>query len=263
MLDKATESYGEQWYVATSLVDAEEEVWAFGKHVNVESTVDGGLASWLSEIDGKRLEAWKEKDGDVLEHSFGDWKAPTTTITPAPSSDPPATEKLHAHCHCNGVSFYIHPPRDDSVFENVQDTLTPEAKNKWYALNCLCTSCRLASGCASMPWAFPLMDHITLFDDSPYPLTHIFGSIKEYRSSDGVLRTFCGTCGAVVAYACDDRPGMVDIAVGLLDARDGALANSWLEWRVGRCGYGEDCRWSGVLASLTKGTLKWANTDMA
>ncbi|KAF2657747.1 hypothetical protein K491DRAFT_594416 [Lophiostoma macrostomum CBS 122681] len=270
MLDKSRasdvegegEGEGWIWNVATSLVDAEEGVWQFTQHINVGSTVDGGLATWLPEIKSSKLATWNGNEGNETQHPSGDWVAPARS-SPGPSSgeDTSEVQTLHAHCHCNGISFSIQRPRSTRVFENMPSSLTPNDKTKWYASNCVCTSCRLCSSSAIFSWAFPSIDHITLSDGSAYPPTHVFGTIKKYCSSPGVTRTFCGKCGAVVAYACDERPGMVDVAVGLLDAEEGVRAEGWLEWRVGRCGFEEDCGWEGVLGGLKMGMRGWAERD--
>ena len=43
-----------------------------------------------------------------------------------------------------------------------------------------------------------------------------------------------------MAYQCEDRPEMVDIGVGLLNARSGVRAKEWLEWRTEKCAYEGD-----------------------
>lgn len=74
---------------------------------------------------------------------------------------------------------------------------------------------------------FVPVDHI-----SPSPaVDSIIGSLKSYKSSEEVLRTFCGTCGATVFYSCTDRPGIVDVAVGILRAPEGVMAENWALWR--------------------------------
>jgi hypothetical protein len=42
-------------------------------------------------------------------------------------------------------------------------------------------------------------------------------SIRAYRSSPTVTRTFCGTYGATLQWITDDRPNALDIAIGTLD----------------------------------------------
>lgn len=265
MLDRAKKRDGEnikeQWFIATSLVDAEEEVWSFNKHIFVDSTGDGGLASWLTEISDKPLKLWRERDRVQSEfQERGDWSLGIQQdATKTGVKDHKAEEdKLRARCQCGGVDFYIARPRGEEAFKDMPPSLTPKDKKKWKASNDVCTSCRLLSGFAIVSWVFPAVDHIELKDGSPYPPSHVFGSIKSYESSEGVTRTFCGTCGALVAYACDDRPQMVDIGVGLLDAPSGVRAEEWLEWRIEKGSFEEDCIWPNVLASLKLGLKEWS-----
>jgi hypothetical protein len=77
--------------------------------------------------------------------------------------------------------------------------------------------------------------------------------MKAYKSSEGVDRTFCGTCGAIVTYRCDDRPSSVDVAVGLLEADSGVRAEEWLEWRTHRLAFEEDCKWENFLHGIKEG----------
>lgn len=257
MLDKANEDGEEKWFVAVSMVDAGEESWAFHSHIFLNSTLDGGLATWLPEVGGTRMKMWAQNAAESAANAeTGDW-APGASRAPVASGDSAVNskpDKLEARCHCGGVEFYIARPRANA-FAHMPASLTPRDKSKWYALSDVCTSCRLVSGCAIVSWAFPAISHVTLADGSPY--TPVFGSIKTYQSSPGVTRTFCGTCGAVVTYACDDRPGMLDVGVGLLRAEGGARAEEWLEWRTHKVGYEEDCLWKGFLGSFREGLRSW------
>lgn len=259
--DCAREEGGEeQWYVAASIVDAPESTWEFGNHFHVAGTRDGGLATWVGEVGGKTMGCWRGKE------DAGAWGPPESSSSylgglknTEQTQDTPSKEedKLHAHCHCGGISFTISRPRSSAAFSSLPPSFTPADKSKWYAIHDVCTSCRLTTGCAIVSWAFPEVSHIALSDGSPY--TPIFGTTKCYQSSTGVLRTFCGRCGAAVAYACEDRPQMVDIAVGLLDGGEGGgvRLEDWLEWRTGKCAYEEDAVWRGVLAGLKEGLEKW------
>ncbi|CAJ2503617.1 Uu.00g110110.m01.CDS01 [Anthostomella pinea] len=73
---------------------------------------------------------------------------------------------------------------------------------------------------------------------------------QAYRSSSGVVREFCDRCGATVFWHDGDRPELIDVSVGLLDAAEGARAESWLElegqerWRSGQGAWLEV--WKGV-----------------
>lgn len=230
MLDYANND--KQWYIATSVVNGPESLWTYTEHRNLESTRDGGLSAWLPEVNGKPM---KKNGLDHLEE---------------PLADSESHGKLRGHCHCKGVEFYISRPTKGSS-DDLPASLRPLNPNKWYAVNDVCRTCRLSSGCAILQWAFPTIDHVTLLDGSRY--RRIFGTLKEYRSSPGVSRTFCGRCGAIFAYHVDDRPKMVDIAVGLLDANSGARAEDWLEWRSHRVAFEEDVVFHDLVESLKKG----------
>ncbi|KAJ4290821.1 hypothetical protein N0V90_010016 [Kalmusia sp. IMI 367209] len=232
---------GKRWYLAISMVDASEDTWDLHTHCDLDNTKDGGLSVWLPTIDGKPLKKWN--GGTAKE---GDW-TPSTHTTPLVSTE----ETLKARCHCGGVEFYISRPRGSEAHSGLPENMTPKDKTKWYALNDVCTSCRLLSGCAIVSWAFPEISHITLPDGSPY--RPLFGTLKLYKSSPEVTRTFCGTCGALVTYSCDDRPNHVDVGVGLLDAETGVRAEEWLEWRTHRLAYEEDCVWKKVLQGIKSG----------
>ncbi|OAG11143.1 uncharacterized protein CC84DRAFT_1158760 [Paraphaeosphaeria sporulosa] len=243
MLDSAHEDDGDTWFVETSMVETDEKTWNFGSHYFLKSTKDGGLSGWLPDIGGKELKKWK----------VGSTSEADSFIQPRRSKAHPSRDgkKLKAHCHCGGVEFYISPPRNAEVHHGSPESMTPKDKTKWYALVDACNSCRLVSGCAVIGWAFPEATHITLVDGSPYK--PIFGTLKAYKSSEKVDRTFCGTCGAVVTYTCDERPDYVDVAVGLLDAESGVRAEEWLEWRTHRMSYEEDCIWKLFRESIKKG----------
>lgn len=67
------------------------------------------------------------------------------------------------------------------------------------------------------------------------------GTAKTYSSSGGVLRSFCGTCGATVLAAVlaaaaarqpNEGPAVVHAATGIVRAPDGVMAEDWLTWRT-------------------------------
>lgn len=77
--------------------------------------------------------------------------------------------------------------------------------------------------------------------------------MKRFESSLGVYREFCGTCGATVFWHCDERPGVVDVSVGLLRSVSGARAEDWLEWATGRVSFAEDALDKGLIDLLEIG----------
>lgn len=72
---------------------------------------------------------------------------------------------------------------------------------------CHCESCRRATGGATTAYAgFP--DGKFRFEGMPP---------TEYRSSNGVIRTFCPVCGSSLAYRSARWPGETHILLGTAD----------------------------------------------
>lgn len=63
---------------------------------------------------------------------------------------------------------------------------------------------------------------------------YIAGEPATFRSSPGVVRRFCGTCGSALTYETDSRPASIDVTTGTLDAPDEfpPTAEVWLDDRV-------------------------------
>ena len=55
-------------------------------------------------------------------------------------------------------------------------------------------------------------------------------SRKSEGQSGSVVRYHRGTCGASVFFTTDARTDLIDVAVDLMDAPEGARAESWLEF---------------------------------
>ncbi|KAF2802739.1 uncharacterized protein BDZ99DRAFT_468708 [Mytilinidion resinicola] len=241
-----------KWNISISIVEGTENLWDFSKHIYLEDTKDGGLSTWLGAVGGKSLQKWAGAAMPDSTSESGDWKAPAPATADAAQ---PKEDILHASCHCGGVSLNIARPTPASR-ALLPPSLTPADPTKWYASNDVCTTCRFSSGSAIVSWIYPAVDRITLADGSPY--RPVFGTLKQYRSSPDVSRTFCGVCGAKVAYHVDDRPDMVDVAVGVLDAADGVRAESWLEWRVQNLSFEEDVIHHALVNGLKEGLKTWA-----
>jgi len=71
--------------------------------------------------------------------------------------------------------------------------------------------------------------------------------LKSYASSPNVLRYFCGRCGAIVFFRKAERPELIDVAVGLLDAEEGSRAESICGWNVSGVSKREDGLARGVV----------------
>ena len=75
--------------------------------------------------------------------------------------------------------------------------------------HCHCSMCRKAHGAAFGTYAQVARRDFALLAGAE--------SIRSYRSSPKVTRTFCATCGSTLQWSTDDRPDHVDVAMGTLD----------------------------------------------
>jgi hypothetical protein len=60
------------------------------------------------------------------------------------------------------------------------------------------------------------------------------GSPRVYRSSQGVVRQFCGTCGSQLSYESAENPTTIDITTASLDNPNlwPPTLEVWVEHRV-------------------------------
>ncbi|KAK5130981.1 hypothetical protein LTR08_001392 [Meristemomyces frigidus] len=252
MYDGGSPNGSLSWNIATGTLEQVEGVVDVKGHGFIVDTLDGGFSDFLQVIRDKKVERWSY-DLEKEETLPGYWlspKMPKVDITP--------TERLHAHCKCNGINLWIARPSERSAMGEASwrdvtaphdsDVPNPAEKiwwirgggKKYFAGVCTCNSCRLASGMEWVEWAFVPTIDITLDADGKIPFSRDFGTLKSYRSSERATRYFCGTCGAIVFWNGNDRLELIDVAVGLLDAAEGARAESWLEWRTKYVSYRED-----------------------
>ena len=70
-------------------------------------------------------------------------------------------------------------------------------------------------------------------------------------------------CGAMVFWHCkDNRPDLIDVSVGLLDPKEGARVESWLDWWTGRVSFSEFAVSKSLVASLEEGLKQWGEESM-
>ncbi|GAB7323792.1 hypothetical protein MBLNU13_g07246t1 [Cladosporium sp. NU13] len=280
----------ESWDVMTGTLEAFDGILDPKGYEYIHDTRDGGISDFMPTLNDRSLERWSH-DIDTSPQLPLYWRDPSI---PKDSLTPTTTARLPAHCKCNSITFYIARPSLQSAHatRSYPDLLVPchssQAKNlentpahdepwhlrasqtKFLAGLCSCTSCRLASGQEITAWAFvPLVD-ISLDVEGQVPLelstvtgtggaAPTLGSLQTYHSSDGVTRSFCSVCGAIVFFAMSE-PGqtpattILDVAVGLLDAHEGARAEDWLEWCTSRLSFREDA--VGRADSLADGVEK-------
>ncbi|KAF2798837.1 hypothetical protein K505DRAFT_321562 [Melanomma pulvis-pyrius CBS 109.77] len=259
----------------TLQVNNTDKLVDYKAHIWVGDTPDGGASQFVTHVNGKEL-------GRFLQDS-GKSKVIPLSWTSSSSSESLKNkiDRIHAHCHCKGVEFFISPPNEFSkdAESSYADLLVPyhsgssdNPKNhSWWlpghdrflAGTCACISCCRSSGFDLTFWAFIPTANITqdssstkLFSRSPY-----WGTMKTYRSSADVTRTFCGRCGANVFWDGDGRGGLVDVAVGLLDAPSGARAEEILAWWPRRVSFEEFALNRGLVQGLADGLKNWAKRN--
>ena len=242
---------------------AEGVLGGLENHIFVSDTGDGGLREWIPDTD-----AWMGFTNASEKIGHG-WKGDGVT-----ASAERATE-LQAYCHCKGVRFKITRPDESSVrlVAPRGDIVGPPTTNedgsgdddaawwlrengtKYLSGTCACDECRLASGFDIQAWAFVPKANMKQLDGKP--LDFKIGTLKRYDSSKGVYREFCSKCGATVFWHSDSRPDLIDVSVGLLDAEEGARAESWLGWKTERVSFEEEAQNKDLIARLSVGLKRW------
>lgn len=89
---------------------------------------------------------------------------------------------------------------------------------------CHCTTCRLATGAPSVGWV--------VFRTGDFQFTAAMP--KGFASSEGVLRTFCATCGTSLTYQSASRPDVIDVTTASLDHPEDFAPTKeiWTEHRI-------------------------------
>ena len=77
---------------------------------------------------------------------------------------------------------------------------------------CHCESCRRAAGAHAVGW-------VTVRESS---VAFTAGEPRNFASSPGVERTFCGRCGTPLTYRNERRAGEIDFTIGSLDSPNAA-----------------------------------------
>jgi hypothetical protein len=89
---------------------------------------------------------------------------------------------------------------------------------------CHCATCRRANAAPTVAWL--------TFDRGQVEI--LSGRPCAYRSSQGVVRQFCGICGSQLSYESAERPTTIDITTASLDNPNlfPPTLEVWLEHRV-------------------------------
>jgi hypothetical protein len=240
-------------------------------HIFVGDTIDGGATCWLRmpNEDGSEAKRFqKRQDGQEFPAEWPD----TSTLKGYETHS--EEEFLPIHCHCNGVNLrlyrgnYIGKPKEELPW------FIDDKNLKQIASFDACDSCRSHCGIDILNWTFASLQNISFTNStSKFPATmhelkaaidaqdHNLGTLGYYQSSPNVHRHFCKVCSATVFFARDERPDIVDIAVGLLDSADGARAEGFLSWTLGGgVAFADDFKggWrEGMLKQVVKESEEW------
>ncbi|KAL2047705.1 hypothetical protein N7G274_000747 [Stereocaulon virgatum] len=251
-------------HICSGVLKGVDGVLELGKHIFMPAAKDGGLAVWFSDIP-----AYEGRSSEIKPVEY--------QKTQRTNSTNDGTTELQAYCQCRGVQFKITKPDKmsyamsspwpDLIKPYISESSKNENDAKWWlrangtkylAGTCACTSCRLTSGSDIQTWAFIPKSNILQLNGKP--LRFDMGTLKQYQSSEGVYREFCSKCGATVFWHCDERPDLFDVSVGLFDAQEGSRVESWLDWWTDRVSFEEEARNKDLVARLTVGMKRWANT---
>ena len=251
-------------HICSGILRRVDGVLELRKQIFVPAAKDGGLAVWLSDIP-----AYEGRLSEIKPVEYQKIRRTNSTND--------ETTELQAYCHCRGVQFKITKPDKmscvmsspwpDLIKPYISESSKNEADTKWWlrandtkylAGTCACTSCRWTSGYDIQTWAFIPKPNILQLNGKP--LHFEMGTLRQYQSSVGVYREFCGKCGATVFWHCDERPNLIDVSVGLFDAQEGSRAESWLDWWTDRVSFEEEAQNKDLVARLTVGMKHWANT---
>ncbi|KAI0973379.1 Mss4-like protein [Xylaria arbuscula] len=246
--------YGVQTGVLANIPDIPGGVVKIAHHVFVDDTLDGGATPWLRDInaDGSQARLWRGRRGGEEISSSSPHHASFSREARKEDDE----KEIPIRCHCGGVDLALrHPVAEYAT--------TPQSELPWFidpvskkSLGGFdaCDSCRLSSGADIFHWTFALLRHLSFpkvssSSSAKFPASSIelksaveaspadrdprWGTLAFYASSPGVQRYFCSRCSACVFYAADDRPDLVDVAIGLLSSRSGARAEGLLSWDYG------------------------------
>ena len=230
-----------------ALEDTPVDLIQIKTHLYLDDAIDGGASMWLRKPNADESEANRFRTRES-ELPF-DWPANSAftgykQILPDP---------IPIHCKCKGVDFMLHRANYQGKKEEELPWFIDPQTHKALASICTCDSCRLSAGIDTFNWTFSEIPMITFGDGKTLDDTSALralvdarhpsiGTLAYYSSSSDAQRYFCSNCSACVFYATDDRSWMINIAVGVLAASDGARAEGFLSWSFGHVGYGENTK---------------------
>ncbi|KAF2443127.1 hypothetical protein P171DRAFT_433456 [Karstenula rhodostoma CBS 690.94] len=245
----STQKPNEKLVVSTgTLKNAPGDFFKITKHQFVGDTGDGGASMWLRKPNTDGTEAIRyskraqDDNGNPAQAISYDWPSPDQlTGYAAKTKDP-----VHIWCRCGGVNLRWEPPSYEGIKDEDLPWFVDPNTHKALAGFCACESCRLFGGVDVWTWGFAELKDIHFSNKEPgFPNSSdalralvdardpSVGSLTYFASSSDAQRYFCSNCSASIFYAWDERKFMVDVALGVLEASDGARAEGSFSWAFG------------------------------
>lgn len=267
-----TEARKERWYCFGGAVDppqqeATKNLLCVHSHKWVADTLDGGMAAFMTTLGGRDIQCFEgDENSQQLTH---DEVAKMHASALRPSHELGSGDILRAECRCGGVSLRIKRANHEDKSVSKLDRFIPKddsgqpENDRYMAFACVCRFCRLGSGCSFSPWMYlppqqvlnahtnrAVVQHREATDGSEATREANQGlSLTHFWSSENSCRSFCSRCGATVFYSFEKRLEILNVAVGLLRAEEGALARRWLRYVVQGCVYNEALKALSILIS--------------
>ncbi|KAF2662569.1 hypothetical protein K491DRAFT_182829 [Lophiostoma macrostomum CBS 122681] len=239
----------------------------FTTNAYVSDTIDGGASMWLRKPNTDDSEARRFEERSTGPEIPPDWPA----VSSFTGYEKKLEDEVPVRCLCNGVRFVMKRGNYEGNTKDELPWFIDPKTHKQIANFCACDSCRLFSGVDIFNWTYAELNHITCSDGTPLP-GHVkglkelvdskdpsIGTLKYYTSRSDVQRYFCEVCSGSIFYAVDSRPEHVDVAIGAIEASDGARAEGLLSWDFGNVMQSVDADggWRENLMKRVKEESEW------
>lgn len=200
------------WGLMTGVIEAPSGQLKVMAHEHVTDTVDGGMADAIVRYNGAQIPRWPHGWGSGNLPAPNGWRWDSHTQTQARGD---TAKTLSAHCKCGQVKFEFRRHEGE----------------RFLAQLCACNICNQTTGLEVMPWMRVPAERI-VDEQGAFRSLSTWKALKTYAATPKWIRYRCATCGAMVAMTSQEATESVSVAMGVLDAPEGARAEDWAKWRT-------------------------------